>query len=88
MGLDQPAIGRVKRATNQKERIENVTESLHSKARITKPKPKPSNNFNTKTFVKIMRRKIILGETNVQTLRRPAILFHVPDILQSSAIMR
>jgi hypothetical protein len=51
MGLNQPAIGRVERATDQKKRIENVTESLHSRARIIKPKPKPSNNFNRKTFV-------------------------------------
>jgi hypothetical protein len=53
MRLNQPAIGRVKRATNQKKRIKNVTKSLHSRARITKPKPKPSNNFNRMTFVKI-----------------------------------
>jgi hypothetical protein len=53
MRLDEPAIGRVQRATGQKKRIENVAESLHSRARIIKPKPKPSNNFNSKTFVKI-----------------------------------
>jgi hypothetical protein len=52
MRLDQPAIARVQRATNQKKRIENVTESLHSARRI-KPKPKPSNNFKRKIFVKI-----------------------------------
>jgi hypothetical protein len=53
MRLDQPAIGYVKSATDQKKRIENVTESLHSRARIIKPNPKPSNNFNRKTFVRI-----------------------------------
>jgi len=58
MRLDEPAIERVQRAGNQEKRIENVTESIHKRARIIKPKPKPSNNFNKKTFVKITPRKI------------------------------
>lgn len=48
MRLDPPAIGRIQPATHQKKRIKNVPEPPHNKARMIRPKPKPSNTFSSR----------------------------------------
>lgn len=53
MRLDQPAIGRVKRATNQAQRIEDIPKPPHNKARMIKPKPNASSTLSKMTFKKI-----------------------------------
>jgi hypothetical protein len=56
MRFDPPAVGRVKRATEQKKRVEDESEPLHKSARMIMPKPNPSNNFSRITLLKITNR--------------------------------
>ena len=49
--FEAPAIQRVKGATRQAERVERVTKSLHSSARIRNPKPSARPSFNEKTSI-------------------------------------
>jgi hypothetical protein len=51
--FDPPPVGGIERATEQKERIEDVSETLHNSASMIKPKPNPSNNFSRKILLKI-----------------------------------
>src|SRR5271155_4291676 len=52
--LNQPPIGGVERAAEEKERVEDVPERPHSKARITSPNPRPISSLNKKILERIM----------------------------------
>jgi hypothetical protein len=54
--LDQPAIERIKAATEQEEWIKDVSKPFHSSAKMIMPKPKPNNTFKMRTFPKSMER--------------------------------
>jgi hypothetical protein len=53
MGFDPPPVGRIKRATEQEEGVEDVSKPLHKSARMIMPKPNPSNSFSRKTLLRI-----------------------------------
>lgn len=56
--LDEPSIGGIERATQQKERVKDVSKGLHKSARIIKPNPNPNSSFRRKTLLKITNRRI------------------------------
>jgi hypothetical protein len=67
--LDQPAIGGIQRATPYTQRVEEITEPLQSRARMTSPAVRPS-----RTLIKItMKRDFQLSVTALETRSRRQI---------------
>ena len=70
MRFDQPPVGRIKRATEQKEGVEDESKPLHKSASIIMPKPNPNNSFSRKTLPIITGHIIEHPQPGVQKMNR------------------